>query len=63
MAQLKRLTRKQKMLLSRIKSNLSINTADPNDLSALEKHGLITLDLGVWTVTTKGKEFSDGCAG
>jgi hypothetical protein len=49
MAQLKRLTRTQKILLSRLRAGFEYaQRANPVDLAALEKHGLIVLDQGKW---------------
>lgn len=56
MAQLKRLTRAQKVLLHRLRSGFSYaQRAEPKDLDALEKHGLIVLDNGKWVAVEKEK--------
>lgn len=49
MAQIKRLTRKQKVLLSRIQTgNQPPAATDPRDLSMLEAHGKIELTRKGW---------------
>ena len=52
MAQVKRLTRRQKVLLSRIRmGNQPGAAADPTDVAALEQRGLVNLTSEGWKCT------------
>jgi hypothetical protein len=56
MAQKKRLTRAQKVLLSRLRSGFAYaQRANPVDLKVLEDRGLIVLDQGKWVAVEEPK--------